>query len=333
MTAEFSLHFGAGFVECARAFTAHDSMKIGILLFGTKTKVSKESLYSSQLVKKAILARGHAARIYYSNDFQYTFYNSRPGLLYRSKRFIPPDVLIVSANILSNIDLHLALVKQMELMGVRLYNSSVAIARAKNKLRTIQVMAHANIAVPKTLVVTDMNYLDAAIKELGSFPMIIKLAQGSFGSGVSIIESPRSLRSILDLVGPPSENQRNHVLIQEYVREAKGKDLRVFVVDGKVIAAMQRKARRGEFRANVAIGGSATAIEITPEETIMAIESSRILGLSVAGVDLIRTATGPKILEVNANPGLRGITGATKLDIAGHIVEYAERLFDMTKQI
>jgi ribosomal protein S6--L-glutamate ligase len=303
-------------------------LKIGILSF---TAVRKRASREDLMIKNSALARGHKVRIYLTKHFQFTFDTNRLSLLYKNKPFLAPDVMIVRPSILSDIDLQLSIVKQIQLMGIPVVNHYLPIARAKNKIRTVQILAHKGISVPKTVVVHSMEHVDSLVEELGSFPLIMKLAQGSFGNGVCILESMRSLRSMFDLINASDFGKNNHILIQEYVREAKGKDIRVFVVDGKIVAAMERRAKRGEFRANFHHGGSVALTDLTEEEKILSLRATKEIGLDVSGVDIIRTASGPKILEVNSNPGLEGITTATGIDVAGHIVQYAEKLVKRKK--
>lgn len=304
-------------------------LKVGILVFkATRVRGSKDAL----MLKNAGLARGHRTRIYFANHFHYSLENSKLQLFYRNKRFVLPDIMIVRADIVTDIDLDLCLVKHMQLMGVTMFNSSISIARAKNKIRTLQILTHHKIAVPKTVVISNINYLDKAIDELGKFPMIVKLARGTFGSGVCLIESRRSLRSVLDLIIASNFSRNSHMLIQEYVGEAKGKDIRAFVIGKEVAASMERRAKKGEFRANVNQGGSTDTVVLSQEEIDISLQSAKVLGLDVAGVDIIRTATGPKILEVNANPGLEGITASSGKNIADLILQHAELKYEKRRK-
>ncbi len=298
---------------------AKSSIIIGILVYGDV------DLAGTALLKKAAVLRGHTVRLYRAHNFQYTFEQNVLNVLYQSRRFNPPDIMIIRPDLLANIDLSLSIVKQLQLIGVPVINNFLPITRAKNKVRTLQILAHAGIPVPKTVVVSDVRYLDKAIAQVGRFPLIVKLAYGAIGNGVSILESRRSLRSFFDFLIASTTTPNPYIMIQEYVKEAKGKDLRVFVVGGKIVAAMERSARRGEFRANFSLGGSVALADLTKGERAIAIQSAELLGLDVAGVDIIRTAMGPKILEVNSNPGLKGITHATGVDVAGHIIQLAEQ--------
>lgn len=272
------------------------------------------------MLKKTAQYLGHAVRIYLAQHFQFTFDAHGPSLLYKNQRFSAPDVMIIRPYVLADIDLKLSIVKQLQLMKIPTVNHYLPIVRAKNKVRTLQILNDAGIPIPKTVVVSNLDYLDLAIDQIGSFPIIMKMAQGSFGNGVSILESRRSLRSMLDSL------PKSILLIQEYVKEAKGKDIRVFVVGGKIVAAMERKAKRGEFRANFQQGGSVALADLSEEERMLALKATKLIGLDVAGVDIIRTGEGPKVLEVNSNPGLEGITKATNINVAEYIIRFAENV-------
>lgn len=272
------------------------------------------------MLKKTAQYLGHKVRIYLAQHFQFTFDVSGPSLLYKNQSFSPPDVMIIRPYVLTDIDLKLSIVKQLQLMKIKTVNHYLPIVRAKNKVRTLQILNNHGIPLPKTVVIHNLDYLDAALDQIGSFPVIIKMAQGSMGNGVSILESRRSLRSMMDSL------PKSLFLIQEYVKEAKGKDIRVFVVGGKIVAAMERKAKRGEFRSNFQQGGSVSLADLTEEERMIALKATKLIGLDVAGVDIIRTAEGPKILEVNSNPGLEGITKATNINVAEYIVRFAEKV-------
>lgn len=272
------------------------------------------------MLKKTAQYFGHKVRIYLAQHFQFTFDSSGPSLLYKNQIFTPPDIMIIRPYVLSDIDLKLSIVKQLQLMGIPTVNHYLPIVRAKNKVRTLQILNHAGIPIPKTVVIHNLDYLDDALDQIGSFPIIMKMAQGSLGNGVAILESKRSLRSMLDSL------PKTLFLIQEYVKEAKGKDIRVFVVGGKIVAAMERKAKKGEFRANFQQGGSVALADLNEEEKALALKATKLIGLDVAGVDIIRTAEGSKILEVNSNPGLEGITKATNINVAEYIIRFAENV-------
>lgn len=300
-------------------------LKIGILSFKPVGKKDVDAI----AIKNAALGMGHSARIYRNANFQFSFDPVRPNLFYKNQRFNPPDAMIIRASVLDNVDLEVSTVKQLQLMAVPVVNHYLPIVRAKNKVRTMQILKHEEIPIPRTMVIHNLEYIDEAVDKLGSFPLILKTPHGSLGKGVSIIESKRSLRSMVDLL---STSIKDHlIIIQEYVKEAKGKDIRVFVVGGKIVATMERQAKRGEFRANFHQGGSVAIADLGVEEQEMALKATKAIGLHVAGVDIIRTAEGPKILEVNSNPGLEGITQATGVNVAYHIVKFAEKLLKQKK--
>lgn len=299
--------------------------KIGILSFRSPVKKDQDAI----AIKNAALAMGHNVRIYRNANFQFYFSHDQPNLFYKNSRFNPSDVMIIRPGVLENVDLEVSSVKQLQLMGIPVVNHYLPIVRAKNKVRTMQILKHEGIAIPRTVVIHNLEYIDEAVDKLGRFPLILKTPHGSLGKGVSIIESKRSLRSMIELL---AASFKDHLLIiQEYVKEAKGKDIRVFVVGGKIVAAMERQARRGEFRSNFSQGGSVSITDLSQEEQSMAVRATKAIGLHVAGVDIIRTSEGPKILEVNSNPGLEGITQATGINVAYHIVKFAEKLVKQKK--
>jgi ribosomal protein S6--L-glutamate ligase len=197
----------------------------------------------------------------------------------------------------------------------------MAVLRAKNKLRTLQFLSKNSIPVPITIVVKRFEFLDIAIKKVGGFPIIIKTPFGSLGKGVAIVESKRAMHSAFDLL--LTSPDFSSLLIQEYVEEAAGKDLRVFIIGGKIVASMQRNAQGDEFRSNIAQGGTGNIVKLTSEEEKISLAAAKALSLDFAGVDLLRTKKGPVVMEVNSNPGLEGITEVTHINIAKKLVEYA----------
>ncbi len=228
---------------------------------------------------------------------------------------------VVIPRIGTNVTRHgAAIVKQFEMNGVFSTARSLGITRARDKVRTLQIMASKGIPIPKTLFSTDPESISTQIRLLGGPPVIIKLQEGTHGRGVILAESEQSAKSIIDTF----YKMDTGILLQEYIEEAKGEDIRIIVVGNEVVAAMKRKGSNGDFRANVHQGGSAEAVELTPKEKRIALEAVRLLGLGVAGVDLIRANSGPKLLEVNASPGLQGIEEATGINVAEAIIRYAE---------
>lgn len=293
-------------------------MKIAIL----SMQPSNKRAYPEELRLKAeAIALGHTARIFRADRCQLVYEQGKPFVLHDLKVFPACDVLIPRASVTTNVELRCAIVKQLQLMGFRVLNDYLAISRAKNKLRTMQILAHHHVPTPRTMVIRNLTYIDEAIKYVGGLPVIIKTPFGSYGSGVVIAESKRAVYSALDLAMKSTAS--DIIMIQEYISESKGSDVRVFVVGGKVVGAMMRTAKRGEFRSNMELGGSGAPF--VPDATItdVALRATEVLKLHVAGVDIIRTKDGPAVLEVNANPGFKGLEQTTGLNIAGEIIRYA----------
>jgi ribosomal protein S6--L-glutamate ligase len=214
-----------------------------------------------------------------------------------------------------------AVLRQFEMTGVFTLNDSDAIVRARDKLRSLQLLSRFGIAMPVTGFAHAPDDTEDLMKLVGDAPMIIKLTEGSQGQGVVLAETRQAAESVIDAF----RGLNAHFLVQRFIKEAQGADLRCFVVGNKVVAAMKRQARRGEFRANLHKGGSALEVKLSTKERDMAIRAAEVIGLNVAGVDIIRSAQGPLILEVNSSPGLEGIEAATKKDIAGEIMSFIEK--------
>ncbi len=296
-------------------------MKIGILSFRPLSRRASEEEIA---IKKAVRGLGHTCRIFRAGRFQMVYDQQSPWLLYDGKPFPKYDVVITRPSILSDVSLRISLIEQMELMGVRLFNSYESILKTKNKIKTMQILDHFGIPIPKTVVIHRPEDLKQAVKSVGGFPVIVKTPTGSFGAGVTIIESMRALQSVL-LWNKPM------YLLQQYVKHSKGKDIRVFVVNGKVVGSMMRKAKKGEFRSNIELGGKGSAVEITEEEVNISLRSVQALDLNYGGVDIMRGKSGPVVLEVNANPGFKELQQATGLDIAKSVAEYAVEYADKYK--
>lgn len=219
-------------------------------------------------------------------------------------------------------DIHANVIRQFELAGIKTLNSYDSVMSAKNKIRTLQILSNNKVPIPKTYVISSAEYINEIMKDIGKYPVIIKSASGSQGIGVSIVESQRGLRSIVQML--IDDENSAPLIVQEYIKESSGKDVRVFVVGNVIVAAMERIAtRKGEFRSNFSIGGRIKVANLSNEEKKICLKAIKICGLDFAGVDLIRSKTGPKILEVNSNPGLKGITEATGIDVAGKIIDLA----------
>ncbi|WP_101924867.1 MULTISPECIES: 30S ribosomal protein S6--L-glutamate ligase [Luteimonas] len=285
-------------------------MKIAILSRNTK-------LYSTRRLLEAARARGHTARVLDPLRCYMRIGNDGFSMRYKGKAIDGFDAVIprfaASVTRYGNAVLH-----QFELMGCHAPNPSVAFARARDKLRCQQLLAADGIGLPATVFGDNPDDTDDLLAMLGPTPHVIKLNEGMQGAGVMLTEKPSASRGVVEALRGLYAN----FLVQEFIAEAQGADLRCFVVGDRVIGSMQRQAPAGDFRSNLHRGGTASAIEATPDEQAAAVRAAQVVGLGIAGVDLIRAERGPLVLEVNASPGLEGIEAVTGLDIAGGIIEH-----------
>jgi ribosomal protein S6--L-glutamate ligase len=275
--------------------------------------------YSSRRLKEAALARGHNAKVLNTLSFALEVQATRPDLHFRGKRLSHYDAVIprIGASITF---FGTAVVRQFEQMGVFTLNSSHAISVSRDKLRAIQILSRHRIGIPPTAFVRKKGDVIPAIERVGGAPVIIKLLEGTQGIGVILADTTRIAAAIVETL----QSTKQNVLIQKFVAESKGKDIRAFVIGNRVVAAMRRSAQGDEFRSNVHRGGTATSVELDETYTRTAIHAAQIMGLTVAGVDMLEAADGPQVLEVNSSPGLEGIEGATGVDVAGEIIEHIE---------
>lgn len=287
-------------------------MDIAILSSGAK-------LYSTIRIKEAARKRGHKVRVYDPLHFTIFVEGGSPSLHYRNKPMARPDAVIprIGASITF---FGTALVRQFEQIGTFCMNTSNAIAASRDKLRCFQILSTHRIGMPKTAFVRQRYAVLPAIENVGGAPVIIKLLEGTQGIGVILADSPKIAEAIIETL----QSTKQNVLIQSFVKESKGRDVRAFVVGDKVVAAMRRVARGDEFRSNVHRGGFTEKITLPPEYERAAILAAQILGLRIAGVDMLEGARGPQIMEVNSSPGLEGIEGATGVDVADEIIKYIE---------
>lgn len=288
-------------------------MKLGIL-------TQDPSKYTIRRLVEAGETRGHeVACVDYSRCFM-TITSREPQVLFEGQplRF---DAIIPRVGAALNF-YGTAVVRQFEMAGVASANGSLAIARARDKLRALQMLAGAGVPLPVTGFTRSPEDIDAAIRFVGGAPLIVKLLEGSQGVGVVLAETDKAAESVIAAFRTLEAN----ILVQEFIEEAGGADLRAFVIDGKVVASMIRQAAPGEFRSNLHRGGSAEKIKLSPEERSIAVRSAKVLGLRVAGVDILRSNHGPLVMEVNSSPGLEGIEKATGKDVAGKIIEFVEEL-------
>jgi ribosomal protein S6--L-glutamate ligase len=275
--------------------------------------------YSTRRLKEACLARGHAVRVLNTLRFSMLVQAGQPDLSYCNKRLSRYDAVI--PRIGASISMYgTAVVRQFEQMGVFTLNSSQAISVSRDKLRSVQVLSRHAIGIPPTAFVRDRRSVLPAIDQVGGAPVIIKLLEGTQGIGVILAENTTIAEAIIETL----QSARQNVLIQKFVKESKGRDMRAFVVGDRVVAAMRRVAVGEEFRSNVHRGGRAEPVQLDALFERTAIHAAQIMGLRVAGVDMLETSHGPQILEVNSSPGLEGIETATQIDVASAIVEHLE---------
>lgn len=305
-------------------------MIIHVLVFSHSQKLGENTRANIELLQQSAAKLGHDLRIIHDCDCQMKF-NNGPELIIKNHEFKDINILITRPNPTGrNLEFRSLIIKQFEMMGIPVINNYLAVMRAKNKLKTTQVLSQKKIPLPKTYIVSHSKYIDDVILDMGSFPVILKTLSGSHGQGVSIVESKRGLKSIIEML--TKEKDHEPVIIQEYVKESSGKDVRVFIVGKRIVGAMERIAtRRGEFRSNFHLGGRVRIAELSEQERLIAHQACEACGLDIAGVDIIRTNSGPKVLEVNANPGLEGITKATNRDIAGEIIKFAVNKYKRVK--
>lgn len=286
-------------------------MKIGIL--------SRDpTLYSTQRLLEAGGARGHEIEVI---DYLRCWMNiatHKPSVIYKSQ---PLDFDAIIPRIGATHSFYgAAVVRQFEVMGVFPANESQAISRSRDKLRSLQLLSRKGIGLPVTGFANSTKDIEGLIESLGGAPLVVKLLEGTQGIGVVLAETNQAAESVIMAF----RGLKANILVQEYIREADGADIRAFVVDGKVVAAMKRQAQPGDFRSNLHRGGSAQKVKLTPEERSTATRAAKILGLNVAGVDLIRSHHGPVVLEVNSSPGLEGIEKTTGIDVASQVIEFLE---------
>jgi ribosomal protein S6--L-glutamate ligase len=275
--------------------------------------------YSTQRLREAGLSRGHAVKVLDTLRFSTVVERGHPDLFYKEKRLSRYDAVI--PRIGASITFYgTAIVRQFEQMGVFTLNGSHAITVARDKLRALQVLSRHTVGFPTTMFVRHRDDLLPAIDRLGGGPVVIKLLEGTQGVGVILAETRRVAQAIVETL----QSARQNVLIQRFISESRGRDIRALVVGGRVVAAMRRIAEGDEFRSNVHRGGRAEPIQLEPEYERCAIRAAQIMGLRVAGVDMLESNDGPLVMEVNSSPGLQGIEESTKIDVAGHIVEHIE---------
>lgn len=288
-------------------------MKIAILSRNPK-------LYSTRRMVEAGTELGHEVHVIDPLRCYMTIASQRPTINYKGDELIGFDALI--PRIGASITFYgTAVARQFEMMGVYNINESVAISRSRDKLRSLQLLARKGIGLPVTGFAHSTQYSKDLIEQVGGAPMVIKLLEGTQGIGVVLAETEKAGESVIEAFRGLNAN----ILVQEFIKEADGADIRCLVVGDKVVAAMKRQGKEGEFRSNLHRGGSASIARLTPEERLTAARAAKIMGLNVAGVDLLRSNHGPVVMEVNSSPGLEGIETATGKDVAGMIIKFIEK--------
>lgn len=286
-----------------------------------------KSLYSTRRLVDAALSRGHECVVIDHGQCYVGIRQGQPSIHYKGQHLTDIDAII--PRIGASVTFYgSAIVRQFEVMGVISANPSQAITRSRDKLRCMQILSGAGLGMPITGFARRTHDVDDLIKMVGGPPLVIKLLEGTQGIGVVLAETKKAASSVIEAF----YGLGNNILIQEYIKESRGTDIRAFVVDGKVVGAMRRTAKEGEFRSNLHRGGTAEVIKLNKAERETAIRAARELGLTVCGVDMLPSDRGPLVLEVNSSPGLEGIEKATNKDIAGTIIAFLEKEYILKQQ-
>lgn len=293
------------------------SLKIAILS-------RKSSLVSTRRLKEAGEQRGHKVQVI---DYLRCYMNitsHRPTVIYSGRELNDVDAIIPRIGA-SHTFYGTAVVRQFEMMGIFTANESQAITRSRDKLRCLQLLSRDGVGLPVSGFAHSTKDIDGLIDIVGGAPLVVKIVEGTQGVGVILAETRKAAEAVIEAFRGLEAN----ILVQEFIQEASGSDVRCFVVGGKVVASMMRTARPGEFRSNLHRGGTAVKIKISPEERQTAVRAAKSMGLRVAGVDILRSRHGPVVMEVNSSPGLEGIERATKIDVASKVIEFIEKNVDI----
>lgn len=289
-------------------------MKIAILSRNAK-------LYSTRRLVEAAQQRGHEVLVLDHLKCDLLIEAGAPYITYKGERLTGIDAII--PRIGASVTFYgTAVVRQFEMMKVKSPVDSQGIVRSRDKLRSMQILSRAGLGLPKTAFTNYSMKVKELIDEVGGAPLVIKLLEGTQGLGVVLAENEKAAESVIEAF----HNLKARIIVQEFIREANGADIRAFVVNGQVVGAMKRQGKEGEFRSNLHRGGTGSLIKLSRAEKAAALSAAKSLGLNIAGVDMLQSKRGPLILEVNSSPGLEGIEKATKLDIAGKIIEFTESL-------
>lgn len=278
------------------------------------------NLYSTKRLIEAIDQRGHEGRVIDHLKCDIVMDDKGPSIFYIGERLTDIDAII--PRIGASVTFYgTAVVRQFEMMKVFSALDSLAITRSRDKLRSLQILSRSGVGMPKTAFTNYSKEENKVLKHIGDAPIVIKLLEGTQGLGVVLAETNKAAKSIVEAF----ESLKTRVILQQFIAEAGGADIRAFIVNGEVVGAMKRQGKEGEFRSNLHRGGQASVIKLSRAEKATALKATKSMGLAIAGVDMLQSKTGPMVLEVNSSPGLEGIEKATGVDIAGKIVEYIEQ--------
>ncbi len=288
---------------------------------------TNKNLYSTKRLLEAAKKKGHQASIINHNECYIISESGDPQVFYGDHALSDIDAII--PRIGASVTFYgSAIIRQFEMQGKFTTLSSLALVRSRDKLRATQILSRHGIGIPKTAFAKKPRDIENLIKQVGGAPLIVKLLEGTQGLGVVLAETRKAAKSVIEAFYGLNAN----ILVQEFIEEAGGADIRAFVVDGKVVAAFKRQGKEGEFRSNLHRGGSGQLIKLNRVEKAAAVAAAKTLGLAIAGVDMLQSDRGPLILEVNSSPGLEGVETATGVDVAGKIIEYIEKHIKKPKQ-
>lgn len=286
---------------------------------------TNDKLYSTKRLVEAGEARGHKMTVINHTKCYVVIESGSPKVYYKDHSLDNVDAII--PRIGASVTFYgSSIIRQFEMQKVFTTTSSLALVRSRDKLRATQILSRHEIGIPKTAFAKYPGDVDYLIKQVGGAPLIVKLLEGTQGLGVVLAETQKAAKSVIEAFYGLNAN----ILVQEFIAEAGGADVRAIVIDGKVVAAFKRQGKEGEFRSNLHRGGSGTLIKLSRAEKTAAINAAKALGLAIAGVDLLQSERGPLILEVNSSPGLEGVEKATKIDVAGKVISYIEETINMS---
>jgi len=279
-----------------------------------------EKLYSTSRLVEAIKQRGHAGVVIDHLKCDIVMDENGPSIFYKGE--LMDDIDAVIPRIGASVTFYgTAVVRQFEMMKVFSAIDSLAITRSRDKLRSLQILSRKGVGMPKTAFTNFSRQDNKVLTHIGDAPVVIKLLEGTQGLGVVLAETNKAAKSVVEAF----DSLKTRVILQEFIEEAGGSDIRAFIVDGQIVGAMKRQGKEGEFRSNLHRGGNATVLKLSRAEKSTALNAAKAMGLAIAGVDMLQSKRGPLVLEVNSSPGLEGIEKSTGIDIAGKIIEYVER--------